>query len=144
LRGDTRTLKISNADLALLLPETVTLPAQGRAREGPESAPPRYPEVSTRRTALDPEGLPARVPSARFYPLVLLFFGLAVTSLGGLLLPQIPQDQGYHQFADQRTMFAVLNFWNVLSNLPFLAVGVAGLRRFRSDLATVVFFLGSS
>jgi hypothetical protein len=74
---------------------------------------------------------------------VVVFFGLLVVSLGGLLLlPPIPQDQSYHQFADQRTMFGIPNFWNVVSNLPFLAVGAAGLRRFRDDPATIVLFLG--
>jgi Ceramidase len=74
---------------------------------------------------------------------VLVFFSLMVISLGGLLLlPPIPQDQTYHQFADQRTIFGIPNFWNVISNLPFLAVGAAGLRRFRQNPATVVFFLG--
>ena len=76
-------------------------------------------------------------------PVVGVFFGLLAVSLGGLvLLPPIPQDQSYHQFADQRTIFGIPNFWNVVSNLPFLAVGAAGLRRFRDDPATVVFFLG--
>lgn len=74
---------------------------------------------------------------------LLVFFSLMAISLGGLLLlPPIPQDQTYHQFADQRTIFGIPNFWNVVSNLPFLAVGAAGLRRFRQDPATVVFFLG--
>ena len=74
---------------------------------------------------------------------VLVFAGLTAASLGGLLLlPPIPQDQSYHQFADQRTLLGIPNFWNVVSNLPFLAVGAAGLRRFRQDPATVVFFLG--
>ena len=74
---------------------------------------------------------------------VLALFGLMAVSLGGLLvLPPLTQDQSYHQFADQRTIFGIPNFWNVVSNLPFLAVGVAGLRRFRNDPATVVFFLG--
>jgi hypothetical protein len=74
---------------------------------------------------------------------VLAFFGLMAVSLAGLLLlPPIPQDQSYHQFADQRTIFGIPNFWNVISNLPFLAVGALGLRRFRDDPATVVFFLG--
>jgi Ceramidase len=74
----------------------------------------------------------------------LILLGLAAASLAGLLLlPPIPQDQNYHQFADQRTLAGVPNFWNVVSNLPFLAVGAAGLRRrFRDDSATVVFFLG--
>jgi len=74
---------------------------------------------------------------------VLALFGLMAVSLGGLLvLPPLTQDQSYHQFADERTIFAIPNFWNVVSNLPFLAVGVSGLRRFRNDPATVVFFLG--
>jgi hypothetical protein len=74
---------------------------------------------------------------------LLVFFGLMAISLGGLLLlPSIPQDQSYHQFADQRSILGIPNFWNVVSNIPFLAVGAAGLRRFRNDPATVVFFLG--
>jgi hypothetical protein len=74
---------------------------------------------------------------------VLVFFGLMAISLAALLLlPPILQDKSYHQFADQRTMLGIPNFWNVISNLPFLAVGVAGLRRFRNNPATFVFFLG--
>jgi Ceramidase len=69
--------------------------------------------------------------------------GLIIASLAGLLLlPAIPQDQDYHQFADRRTLLGIPNFWNVVSNLPFLAVGAAGLRRLRGNPATVVFFLG--
>jgi Ceramidase len=72
-----------------------------------------------------------------------VFLGLTAASLAGLLLlPPIPQDQSYHHFADRRTLFGIPNFWNVVSNLPFLAVGAVGLRRFRDDPATIVFFLG--
>ena len=82
------------------------------------------------------DGAPRNLP-------IFVFSGLAAASLAGLLLlPAIPQDQGYHQFADERTVFGIPNFWNVVSNLPFLAVGAAGLRRFRDDPATIVFFLG--
>src|SRR6516162_9805912 len=74
---------------------------------------------------------------------IIVFSALTVASLAGLLLvPAIPQDQSYHLFADQRTIFGIPNFWNVVSNLPFLAVGAAGLRRFPGNPATVVFFLG--
>src|SRR5262249_1175339 len=52
------------------------------------------------------------------------------------------QDQGYHQFADQRTLLGIPNFWNVVSNLPFIAVGVAGLWQFHREPATIVLFLG--
>jgi hypothetical protein len=68
---------------------------------------------------------------------------LTVASLAGLLLlPPIPQDQSYHQFADQRALLGMPNFWNVVSNLPFVAVGAAGLQRFRQDPITIVLFLG--
>jgi Ceramidase len=74
---------------------------------------------------------------------VVVLLGLMSASLAGLLLlPPIPQDQSYHQFADQRAIFGIPNFWNVVSNLPFLAVGAAGLWRFRDDPATIVLFLG--
>ena len=72
-----------------------------------------------------------------------IFVAATVVSLAGLLIiPPIAQDQSYHQFADQRTLFGVPNFWNVVSNFPFLAVGAAGLWRVRHDMATVIFFLG--
>jgi Ceramidase len=74
---------------------------------------------------------------------VLVFSGLTALSLAGLLLlPLIPQDQSYHEFADQRTVLGIPNFWNVVSNFPFLAVGAAGLRQYRNNSATVIFFLG--
>src|SRR5262249_38219475 len=74
-------------------------------------------------------------------PLILLL-GLMAVSLAALpLLPPIPQDQNYHHFADQRTLLGVPNFWNVVSNLPFIAVGAAGLRRFHRNPATPVLFL---
>ncbi len=43
------------------------------------------------------------------------------------LIPRIPQDQAYHHFADVRTIWGIANFWNVVSNLPFLLVGIGGL-----------------
>jgi hypothetical protein len=38
--------------------------------------------------------------------------------------PTIEQDILYHSFSDQRTIFGIPNFWNVVSNLPFLFVGL--------------------
>ena len=45
----------------------------------------------------------------------------------GLLLPRIPQPQSYHLFADERGVLGIPNFANVVSNLPFAAVGLWGL-----------------
>jgi hypothetical protein len=44
------------------------------------------------------------------------------------MLPPIPQDPGYHDFADRLTLAGIPNFWNVVSNLPFALVGILGLR----------------
>jgi hypothetical protein len=44
-------------------------------------------------------------------------------------VPPLPQDPTYHQFADQRTLLGIPHFWNVISNLPFLVIGLLGLRR---------------
>ena len=73
----------------------------------------------------------------------MIFLGLAAASLAALLLlPPILQDQSYHRFADERTLFGIPNFWNVVSNLPFIAVGAVGLRQFYRDPATLALFLG--
>ena len=60
---------------------------------------------------------------------------LAAIALAGIvaamLVPRIPQDSAYHSFVDTRTLLGVPNFWNVLSNAPFVFVGVYGLARVR-------------
>ena len=53
--------------------------------------------------------------------------GAAVLLLALLASPRVPQDPAYHQFADQRPCGAIPNCLNVLSNIPFAAVGLAGL-----------------
>jgi Ceramidase len=70
-------------------------------------------------------------------------YGLMIITLVALLpLPPLLQNQDYHQFADQRELFGIPNFWNVVSNLPFIAVGAIGLARFRRDATTLVLFGG--
>jgi hypothetical protein len=59
--------------------------------------------------------------------LILLAF-TAVSLVALLFLPPIPQDQAYHHYADQRALFGIPNFWNVVSNVPFILIGAAGLR----------------
>ena len=73
----------------------------------------------------------------------IILAGLVAASLVALpLLPPIPQDQNYHQFADQRTLLGVPNFWNVISNIPFIFIGAIGLRQFHRDPAIMLLFLG--
>lgn len=43
------------------------------------------------------------------------------------MLEPIPQDPGYHLFADSRTLFGIPNFNDVVSNIGFALVGVLGL-----------------
>ncbi|GBU09920.1 membrane protein [Gammaproteobacteria bacterium] len=42
-------------------------------------------------------------------------------------LAPIPQDVHYHDFSDQRHFGFIPNFWNVMSNIAFLWVGILGL-----------------
>jgi glutathione peroxidase len=46
-------------------------------------------------------------------------------------LPPVAQSEAYHGFADRRTFLGVPNFFDVVSNLPFLLVGLLGLRALR-------------
>lgn len=68
-----------------------------------------------------------------------------------LTLDPIPQDLDYHLFVDQSLIVSIPNFWNVLSNLPFLLVGMMGLYAISSKNlpllteiknAYILFFLG--
>jgi hypothetical protein len=63
--------------------------------------------------------------------------GWQLVWLGALLLapalilalsPPLSQSQAYHDFADQHVLLGIPNFLNILSNLPFLLAGLAGLR----------------
>jgi hypothetical protein len=67
------------------------------------------------------------LPGARWRHL--LTAAVVVGSLA-LMLAQPPfgQDPQYHDFADRRAFFGIPNFFDVASNLAFLAVGIAGLR----------------
>ena len=74
--------------------------------------------------------------------------------VGVSMLNPIAQNPEYHLFIDQQTIIGIPNFWNVISNLPFLLVGIMGLYSiFRSHkislitemkAAYIMFFLGIS
>lgn len=69
-----------------------------------------------------------------------------------LFLDPIKQNPNYHLFADKRNLFSVPNFWNVISNLPFILAGLIGLRLityknlktidYQSVMVYFVFFTG--
>lgn len=62
--------------------------------------------------------------SARFWILMMLFI---TALLSAALLPPISQSLSYHELIDQRSFLGIPNFLNVISNLIFLVVGLAGL-----------------
>lgn len=78
------------------------------------------------------------------------YFILAALALigvvGVLLMPPIPQDPDYHRFSDANTILNIPNFWNVVSNLPFLFIGVLGMVKLSSigenRTSYFIFFLG--
>jgi hypothetical protein len=54
--------------------------------------------------------------------LALLAAGLAI-----VLVRPIPEPTIFRQLADERMLFGIANFWNVVSNAPFLIIGAWGL-----------------
>lgn len=56
----------------------------------------------------------------------------AILIVAVFFLDPIAQDPAYYEFADDRTLLALPNFWNVTSNLAFFLVGAAGLFYLRS------------
>lgn len=52
---------------------------------------------------------------------------MAAAAAAVVALPPIPQDVAYHAFADRRTLGGIPNALDVLSNIPFLVVGIWGL-----------------
>lgn len=64
--------------------------------------------------------------------------------------PRFAQDPAYHRFADQRMLFAIPHFFDVVSNVPFWFVGGWGLwamnrasfLKFEERWPYLIFFLG--
>jgi hypothetical protein len=73
--------------------------------------------------------------------------------VAAVLVPPMAQPLSYHAFADCRTIWSIPNFFNVLSNVPFLVGGALGLAVIwrgggafldqREQLPYLVFFLGA-
>ena len=61
---------------------------------------------------------------------------IAVSIIAVFSLDLIAQDPGYHNFADRRGTLGIPNFYNVLSNLPFVIIGIMGMRLVGSGRAS--------
>ena len=82
-----------------------------------------------------------------------LLVGISLIAIIAVMfIPPIPQDLKYHAFTDDRNISSIPNFWNVLSNLPFILIGIIGMLFSRSSrpgfrlkelsINCFVFFLG--
>lgn len=57
-----------------------------------------------------------------------LLFAISIVAIVAIFFVKpIPQSQEYHLFADRLTFFSIPNFWNVISNLPFVIIGSFGM-----------------
>ncbi|GAB4274598.1 MAG: ceramidase domain-containing protein [Methylomicrobium sp.] len=62
-----------------------------------------------------------------------LIAGICITALIGVsFLPPISQDTDYHSFADRRMWLGIPNFFNVVSNIPFILIGAFGIGALRA------------
>ncbi len=68
----------------------------------------------------NPRPLTARGSRRRRFLLAAVAIAAAVLALS---LEPIPQDPAYHEFADRRALLGIRNFWNVITNVPFIAIG---------------------
>lgn len=66
--------------------------------------------------------------------IILGIVSLAVVA--AFLVPPIPQDVDYHIFADQRDAYGIPNAFDVLSNVPFIIVGLLGLKLLAGGVGT--------
>ncbi|MEW6086786.1 MAG: ceramidase domain-containing protein [bacterium] len=56
---------------------------------------------------------------------LIIIFSLVVFTIM-VFVPRIPQYLSYHQFIDNRVFFGIPNFMDVVSNLPFIIIGLVG------------------
>ena len=95
--------------------------------------------------------MPPDRPTEKIHQAIWLAGTLLLSSIIILLcVNPIPQDMNYHNFAETRRLVGIRNAWNVLSNLPFLLIGIYGLlfcgqnRQQHAPYSWLVFFAGIS
>ena len=68
--------------------------------------------------------------------IILLLLSSSIMALVIMLVPPVPQDPGYHNFADQRNISGIPHFWNVVTNIPFLVLGITGFFKMQNQELT--------
>ncbi len=61
------------------------------------------------------------------FKLILTLGVILAGTIVAFFIPRIPQDPSYHDFIDQRMVFGIPNFWNIVTNVPFVIAGALGL-----------------
>jgi hypothetical protein len=62
----------------------------------------------------------------RYYRIIVLLSVFLVTAITMMFLDPIAQDLAYHKFSDVRAFFDIPYFMDVMSNMPFVVLGVLG------------------
>jgi hypothetical protein len=61
---------------------------------------------------------------------------VVIAIIAAFSMDPIAQDPAYHHFADRRSLINIPNFYNILSSLPFVIIGIMGMRLVGSGRAT--------
>ena len=68
--------------------------------------------------------------------ILLLLLSSVIMALVIMFVPPVSQDPGYHHFADQRNISGIPHFWNVVTNIPFLVLGITGFFKMQNQELT--------
>ena len=74
--------------------------------------------------------------------ILILVAMFTVTLVGAAFVPPIPQDPGYHSFADARPFWGIPNFGDVASNAGFAVVSLFGLMSLTGTRRSAIFAEG--
>ncbi len=76
---------------------------------------------------------------------LLIMFGVLFI-VGMFFISPIVQSEDYHLFSDTKSVFGIPNFWNVISNLLFVIIGICGIYIFRNhrenNIEYIILFAG--
>ena len=68
--------------------------------------------------------------------ILLLLLSIVLTILVVILVPPVSQDLKYHNFEDQRSIAGIPHFWNVVTNIPFIVIGIIGFFKIQKQELT--------
>jgi len=70
--------------------------------------------------------------------ILMLLLSTVITAIVVILVPPVSQDPGYHNFADQSNISGIPHFWNTVTNIPFVVLGVIGFYKIQKQELTGV------